>query len=213
MRKLRKSRDEYLPPVKLFVDDVESVIEVMSKASSEPTFNIRTEEYELDHARELSELNREYISELHVKLLEPSICLDIQSDEVRLHATEDTVTTRGVLEELNDFLRSRKVWLSVHDPITLFAIQALVITAAVLALIGSFMKTYDILYGGFGLLAVTLLCLAQSSRRGSVIVLKRHTEQESFWRRNRDQITVGIISAIVGGMITLFITWAAGFFR
>jgi hypothetical protein len=43
-------------------------------------------------------------------------------------------------------------------------------------------------------------------RRHSVVILKRRHEVPSFLTRNRDSLTIAIISALIGGLVTLGVT-------
>ena len=44
LEKLKKPRDEYLPPVRLFIDDAEKIIEIMCEANSHPGFDLGEKE-------------------------------------------------------------------------------------------------------------------------------------------------------------------------
>ena len=54
--------DQYLSAVRLFIDDVEKIIENMKEASglliSNPIFNLKADGYELDDVSELMDLRR-----------------------------------------------------------------------------------------------------------------------------------------------------------
>lgn len=116
MKKLSKSIDRYLQPVKLYIDDVEDLIEIMEEAYGKPTLNLKTDEYELADFSELKDIRtkegRESISRLDILMVEePRISISIDH-EVHVSASSDTSSARGVVDKVQEIMRARKRWLA-----------------------------------------------------------------------------------------------------
>lgn len=194
MLKLVKSRHEYLSPSVLFLDDIERIIEIISKVSDE--IKITTNEYELESVKELSELNKQYITELHIDSHKPSISLDLESQDIRLYLGEVTPEARGILEEIKDVLcsRRRKFW-------SLFSRKGF-ITWIIFSGVSFFLPEGRIWDSALIFLFIPLFTFwiwwswKVVFHEYSLIFLKE-SRQESWWKRNKDKIIVGVIVGVV----------------
>lgn len=211
MKRLRKSLVRLLPPVTLFVDDVERIIEIMSKASTDPTFTVKTDEYSLEHAKQLENLKGEKVGKLKITLREPWISVEVEDDWVRLYAEEDSPVTRGILSEVKDLLRPRRRMLSIAETRSTFAVFLLLLLAG--SLVSELGKGQWWGYGGYVFAAAGLVVVIRMFTVKSVIIPARRIERESFWQRNRDQIVVAALTAVLTFVATLLATWAAGLLR
>ena len=64
MNKLVRSHGEKLRPVKLFLDDVQKIVDILREATDKIT--LKTDEYELQDVKELTELGQQHINELEI---------------------------------------------------------------------------------------------------------------------------------------------------
>lgn len=221
MRELRRSRDKYLPPVKLFLDDVDQIERIMVSDGDNRVLNLTTSEYELDNLRELGEINRSQIEELHFKLLEPPsnnplVVLDIEPQMVRIHTDEETTTIRGIMDKIEDLLYPKRLRISAFperaEPFVL-AMAPMGLGVLLLGLVAAFGLVGPaatlVLISALILVVASLGLMLRSLRARSQIVLRRWSEQDTFWKRNHDLLLV-VVTAALTFVATLLGTWAAG---
>lgn len=140
-------RDEDLPPVRLFVDDVEELVHEMTKDEPNLAANLTTDKYELDSPKDLVDpkMRANPPKELHINLIQaPStnalITVDIRSSGVTLHAEEDNVLSRGILSKASEFLRSKQRRFSSYGE-NLPQLLALMLAAGLLLFVFSTIPT------------------------------------------------------------------------
>lgn len=189
---------ERIPPVKLFLDDVERIVELIGEVSSRVV--LETEDYVLQEPGKLAELPSGSIHYLHVSGWEPYITLSLEPNSAYLYAESDTASSRGVCEKVKTLLLTKKRRLSW---LTLSSFGPGI--SAGLAFSG---LLWGIVTRQLPLILLGVVCASiagpwwwwsreGSFRRYSTIVLRRRTDQESFWRRNADRLVVGIIVGTV----------------
>jgi len=212
MKKLIKSHSERLGPVKLYLDDIERILDIISETSHETT--LLTSEYALGAVGDLENLGCESINKLIIECRELYLTVELRPYVAELYIGQDTAEARGVFEKVKTVLVAnrrrpywliRNLWLAVlpSAPVTWLLLDALErrsVLAAAAAILGFFLM-------GAG----TWWWYELAVHRHSVVVLKRRKERTSFWKRNRDRIATGIILSVInlvaGGLLTLLIQW------
>jgi hypothetical protein len=190
---------ERIPPVKLFLDDVERIAELMGEVSSR--VELETEDYVLKEPSQLADLSCSSIHHLVINGREPYVSLSLEPNSAWLYAESDTASSRGVFEKVKTALLARRRRLS---RLTLnYSAVGMSIGFAFCGLAsGIITRQWPLLLLGF-----VLACVAGpwrwwsyglGFRRYSTIVLRRRGDQESFWGRNADTLVVATISAAVG---------------
>lgn len=206
MEKITKSRFESLPPIKLYLDDIEKIVDILRELSSE--IKIETEEYALKDVNEFASLNKEKLAELRIRSLEPHLSLDLGPRHVWLDIAEDIPSSRGTFEKIKEVLLSRRRKFAG------FAgnLEGGLIVSLILGFATISMGLKAIEGGGalFSIGAVIMLLISLVfgrwyfrviSKESSLIILKRRNQQQSFFQRNKDRIIVGIILALASGFI------------
>jgi hypothetical protein len=187
-----------LPPVRVFVDDVERILEILRQLPGGRT-TVETDEHELGEAAEMTTLER--VSELSiscVKDLDAWIRVTLERSEAVVWFKAADPAWRGAATEVEDVLRrrTRKVaaflrWCAIPLWIAIVAMFVLGFSfEGWWARVGALVSV--ICLGIFASLAFVEL------RRYAIIVRDRSTNATTFWRRNSDALLVNAISAAVG---------------
>lgn len=205
MRELKKSISVDFPPVRLYLDDVEELFNILKKHAK--SVNIETEKYELDDVAHLKEIKSDKIHKLTLSTSSPYISIDFESGSARVYISEDTTLNRGILSEIEDVIKKcrRRIAHIFHKSHLEFYLPVVAVVSVVQAY--EYMKGW--LFGAFAALIIipTVLGLVfgwkiDFSQYSTIVLSERH-KQDTFFKRNRDGIIVGIIVAI----ITAAITW------
>ena len=202
MRRRPKTYSEDVPPVKVYLDDVENIVQIIAEVSDE--ILLRTDEYDFEDATDLASLDQEFINALKITCSDPYLQFEFAPGWIRLYIGSDTPESRGTLEKVKAVLlarRRRLGWLRERwwlaswfwlAPVSLLFLG--IESSAWLPIVAGI--------GGTCLFAVWLWWgYREALYRHSVIVLKRRKEEVSFWKRNSDRIIVGIITALVAGLL------------
>lgn len=106
MQKIIKGLGEHLKPVKLYLGDLERILDILREGSDE--VKISTSEYSLDSLEELSQLRKEYLNELKIWIEKPYVSVDLKPWTARLFTAQDDPTSRGLFVAIKEVLIRRK---------------------------------------------------------------------------------------------------------
>jgi hypothetical protein len=207
MKKVRKPIRKELPPVKLYLDDLESICAILKQKAK--SIDITTEDYEVKDIKQLKNLETKKLHYLSIECSDPYITIEFDEMWARIYFAEDSTYNRGLLSQIEDVLNKRKVFLGRFLAGSWAPALCGMLTS------GSFFAT--IIMFARQLMSYAWLCLALTLlftlftifvfRLGlksySTIILLERKEKVSFWKRNSDQILVAIIAAIIGSLITI----------
>ena len=212
MKKLLKSHSERLDPVKLYLDDIERILDIIRETCPETT--METDEYAVGEVAQLESLGRDSINTLDIECSRPYITLQFRPYVTSLYIGQDTAEARGVFEKVKTVLVANRrrpqwlisnlwfaTWLGVPSLLLFFAaLERRSVAAGAAAILG-------FVLAGAG----TWWAYELAIHRHSVVVLRRRSQGASFWKRNRDRIITGIILSVIdlaaGSMFTLLIQW------
>ena len=202
MRRRTKSYSENVPPVRVYLDDIEKIAEIIAEVSDE--ILLRTDEFDFEDASDLACLNRESINALEIRCSDPYLQFEFAPGSTRLYIGSDTPESRGTLEKVKALLlarRRRPGWLREYWWLAAWFWLA----PLSLLLHGIESSAWLLIVAGIGCTCLLAVWLCWGYRealyRHSVIVLKRRKEEVSFWKRNSDRIIVGIITALVAALL------------
>lgn len=201
MKKISPQYSESLPPVKLFLDDVEKILETFRELGEE--IIIQTAEYEIENLEELTKLHRDQITDIKILHRKPFVSLSLNNSGIHLYIEKDTPELRGVFAKIKDVLLCRKRYLAFNES------DILLVTTPIIFLAG--MNIYENDWSkkilGIGLLIVGVFIFIRSfvisTKKYALIILKYSNQEMPFWIRNMDNIFVAVISAFLGYLISL----------
>ena len=202
IRRVPKSQRINFKPVKIYLDDVEIIYNILQEISED--ISIETDEYAIKDIKQLSRLNKERITMLRFKVLEPFITLDLTPHEAQLYISGDDLVSVGVFEKLKKAVARRQRFSTLSFRyIWLIALPVSFLLSQVILSLGR--KDYTTAWLSFAGFAIGILWYLynayQDMNRHSLIILKYRRDTPSFWRRNADNIKVELISGTFGAIL------------
>jgi hypothetical protein len=206
---------------RLYIDDVQEIVDLLGAEGAEveilvPGYSTRK------GADQLLQFKGKTLHEIQIRRPRPEyVAVDLRPDGGSVYGAEDDATTVGLVNKTADILRRCRRWPSiiVLNGITTgvlalsWATVVIVLSASEPAMVHWSAEKKTLLVAP--LLAILLQYGASvwiSLRRHSVIVCSLRSDAPTYWRRNKDSITVAIIATVVGAflgtLITIFVTKA-----
>lgn len=214
MKKVKKEYIKYYPFLRLFKKDVEEIIKLFKQNCK--SVEIYIDEYKLDDISEIEDIGKQEVSYFHISsTLQAYLSLSSKSANFVL-INEDDLKLRGLETKIEQILAKRKsAWDILNSP--WLYIPYIIITAGVviwwlLSLTSSNLSlTFFISMVGVMMLGLFPLCIWRileyiDSNKHCVIFLCNPEERSNFFKRNKDRLIIGLIGAIVGGIITFIAT-------
>ncbi len=211
MERKIQTHGEQLKQVLLYREDIEQIVELLREVS--PNVELSTDEHKFSDVKEWADMKRDYFTNMQVATRDPYVSLDLSKSSVWLYIAEDTPQSRGAFEKIKRFLMDRKPpgqWLlNFWMPSLVLNVSILLFNLALWGKIPLWGKNgiFLTVTGLFMLGCVWWWWLAfrAQTRKYSIVVPKYRLDAPDFWKRNADKIVIAVISAIVGGLLTLLI--------
>lgn len=210
MKKRADDQDKKFPPCTLFLDDIEEIIQQIKSVTSD--IGISDKSYEFDSIEELIQNSGSKIKELKLRG-RYGISVNIAKHSIYLFVSGYDEKYIGVFYILREFLKSKVGWLRrfLRPMRWLFIVWFSLIGVPIISTIIKHkpeLKVIDQIYTIiFGLMLLFYVISLLLTWKGSTIYLERRHKVSKFWERNRDTIIVGIITAIIGGIVVGIITY------
>lgn len=211
MQRKPQSYGEQLKPVRLYIDDLEQIVEVLQEVATD--VEISTDEYTLTDIGQLPELKREFFTFLELATREPYISVNLKPNGIWLYIAKDDMVSRGAFEKIKRILVKRKrpfAWL-LHN-----SVMSGLFTGLALNLLGwGFIQGSSVgrVLGIFALiLGVWWSWYGHKDHftKYSLIIPKHRIDEPNFFKRNADDVVLAIIAALVGSLLTLVIAKLTG---
>ncbi len=213
MREKEKTKSLYekLPPIRLFLDDLDKIVEIFKEVSD--NINIETKDYYFDNVKEIKNINAEYITDLEIKSREPYISLEFNSNGSTIYAAEDTLITRGALDKIKTILRPRQLkYINPTFHALLNTLLGVTFTSSLMMIgIGIELGYYNqIQYYSLSIIGVVIFIISYFIHKWddsilfknySMISLRKKDDKTSFWKRNWDQFITGAAASFIAGLV------------
>ena len=213
MKKIIGSLSERLPPVRLYLEDLENIVELLNEADAH--IEIQTQNHSFQDLTDLEKLPVKSLQEL--KFMTKGllyISLDFEKRRTFLFILKNTGIQRSVFSKLQEFLISRrrqtfqfgKSWDNQF-----YTINGVAFILLILYFVLCNIFNLDFLFSSIGGIVIytviLILALVRDFTNKTVIYLKYKSEMPNFWERNNDQIGLLIISLILTIAITAVVTY------
>jgi len=184
MKKKTKTIVTELPPIKIYLDEIQDIVEFLYGEVGKDKVMIETENYRIEDPGDFKTIDEEQLDSLIISTANPySIEVRLTSYRATINAHDDTKSL-GISSKIESILMRGK--RSVAN---------------------IFKKLRDSVYGVVApLLLISIYCLISipiffvGIKRYSIIILKNRKEIPTFWKRNKDQISMIIFT----GLVTFF---------
>lgn len=195
------------PPVNLTREDIDEILEALK--SSCQKVDIEDEEYEYETLEEIEKVQGKVVkSRLMFRGSYPTIEIILKGHTAGPYVAVANVDEAFIpFNKIKGILERRKkkpLHLLFTPPATVILIL-LVLTPLFLNMLRPDMVPKLLAFVLFVGIITAILLLSKPINKGmfSTITLVMRHEQLSFWARNKDQIWLLVIGAIVGGILTL----------
>lgn len=198
-RKFNSFKKEF-PPIKLYLDDLKKIANILSEKCS--VVSIGTDDCIFLNIDELKELDATLIKDLEISCKNPYLRLSFRPYRAELYFSEDNIENRGLASKLEDIIQKRQrnklFWWTVNSANILFAISlSLIIYWQTNSLVAA--------YIAFILLSFAFIPLVIKFKRHTTILLKNKKDDIGFYSRNKDKIILTILGAGIGAVFTLLV--------
>ena len=204
----------FLKPLKIEFNDIKKIFEVLSEVSKD--YEIKTNETQFDNLEELTTISDDVIYDLNLISHSPFVSVQFKKNgSTHLYIEKNTLELRGALEKINNILKPKQVKLYNCCAKLAKVLKVIFCITAIPILFLLNSKTPNKItiisvFIYFGLLISFVIFWASYGtyveNRYNRIYL--HGKKDTFWKRNKDSIIVGIITTIVSGIVSFI----AGYF-
>jgi hypothetical protein len=214
MKRLQPTLHAWLPPVVLYREDIDEIIERIRRTSKEG-IQFRCGGFAFESLEEIIEQRGDELKDLTIEGRLGWFGVSIGKGQITLAAGAPDDHVAGDWHYLKNFLREKVPWYTWLLWRPMFWVFVIFFGVSVLSVfvkgsIATTPRVAGILLGAFVLMF--LLSLLHYQRRPRVYLGPRH-RFPSFWKRNADQISVGAIGAGIGSVLTLLVQAILAHFR
>lgn len=210
MKEIPQPIDKSFPPLKLYIDDIATLYDLLKKNCAKVT--LLTTKYELQDVSLFKECGPKDIHELRFRCHDPYISLDFLPSRARLHIDDSSIVNKGLAYEITAILQKRiRKCLRPFSSVVFVSIIGFI--AFLLPIMIIVRAPYDIGASILGLclfLAYILfgaLSMVFSLKRYSTIVFSESNRQSSFLSKNRDQLIIVVITVVLTALATSLVNW------
>lgn len=201
-----------VPRCRLYLDDVQAIVDVLGAGGGEVEITVPGYGTK-DGADELLTLHQETLNVIEIRRRQPvfvNVTVVLGPDRGYVFGISDDSETLGTVTKIEGIIRHRRRWPSTiaFNPVTfvllLVAWFAIILGAdsATRAHAHWSWTTRTLLFAPLALIAIQVALTAWITvRRHTIIVCARRHNAPSFWKRNRDFIAVGSLTAVIGAVI------------
>lgn len=197
MKKREQSLSQEFKPMKLYYEDLEEIYDVFKEHPGEVKFDADT--YELENLNEVLDIKKDDFTDFKIYAHNPYVSLDFSKNSIRLYISDDTPFQRGLFEKLKTVLKKKERYF-ISSLFSYYAYALLIVVMSTLSYWENRYITYSI--GASAAFFYALYTMYVFKWR-SIIVPSHRSSRPNFLQRNKDQIILVIISAIIGGLVSL----------
>jgi uncharacterized membrane protein SpoIIM required for sporulation len=217
MEKIPQSWEKNYKPLKLFKDDIEEIVKIITAGPAETDIHIEVDEFRLDNPSELNEIKKDIIKELYIGV--ETFMLQLRLGRKNAHlwvGDKDNTMLMGIAIRIDEILRKRQRFLGylsfgIRPQLTYFFLGFPIGVFLFL----SFARTSHTPL--FVLLLIAFLIIGLGGiayflyfqHHFSTIRMFYSYEKPNFFKRNKDTILVNVIVSIVSLVVGVFGTLLA----
>jgi len=213
MKRINKPLSKEYLPVRIFLEDIESIEELLSVNKS--GYKIKTESLEFSSVEELrKKYDNESISNLEISSSDPYISIEFKKLWARLYIGSDNNIETGLFYKLDKIILAATL-----KPSFLYSHQTL--WSGYIGFIILKFLLHGVMYQIISVLSYLLLAWAlwvvyiRLSKHSEIVLSKRH-DIKSFLARNKDQIIVNLFTVSIGailGILGTIIAYKMGYLK
>ena len=205
MKKKKQIFDKDFKMPNLFREDLENIELIIKNYLKPSEYKLESESFEYSEVAEIK-INPKQINNLRIQTNNPDLFIDLTKKKASIHADDDGVNTVGSIKKMMDIIEKRErkfLWYSSN--VGMLLILPLM-TLSILSLVS--LQLVDKLYAIIILVSSIILLvggLYATEYQFSIINFMYKEDKPSFFRRNKDQIGVNVIIAIISFLLGLLL--------
>lgn len=194
-----------LPPLRLYLDQLREVYDVLSIHCDKPII-IQTCGYRITDLDELENLPDEQTNELYISSNIPNLQIKLAQNYGEIYSSESSLEVEGLLSRIEKILLHGKTrypispfnnWLPFLFGLSLclgiiFRYQNFVIISIIILLVNFLWAILDFNF---------------VNKPVNTIIFKSRKDSPNFWKRNKDDILKLVLGIIIGSFITKYIDY------
>jgi hypothetical protein len=215
---IMKKRDSgiYLKakPSKLYLSDINSIIDVFKELSDE--INIKSEVYSYEDIEDMRKSPEKKTNSLEISTFKPTyLRLNFTPTSISISSTNDTILMNGATEKIKKIIEQRqnKYFTIMNHFITAILMGAFV-AAIYIGLPLFLFKTNYPIYTSLIFIIISYYCayilykkhISYCLNDYSQIIFQDNENDISFWERNKDVFITTIIATVIGGVFVAIVT-------
>ncbi len=209
MKKIKENKTISYRYVSVYVDDIESIYNIINHIAG--NVKIQADGYEFDDLNEFLERHVPVNGMKSVKLSsdDPRFYVDIDENSVYVSTESDQ---DYFILKMEEWFRSSKFWFD--DKKIFWCSGAILVLGILLILFADSIERYFLFEGGEKILSLSgaaimplsgcFLMLSSFFKKVS-LVDSRKAQRTNLFKRNKDSIFVGVVSAVLGGVLLLIL--------
>ena len=208
MEKISQHLSKEFSIVRLYLDDLEAINEILSQMEGSVTWT--TETYKFDSLNEL--LDNYKLPAIHKLVIEsrvPYVTIELRHFRSTVTVVSYEPRDEGIFTQLNKILQNSQSKYQYLFSTKFFWILMIIFF---LALYGIEPEIHPGIYGTYLALAFSLSFYGgwiKAYKNTKIKLINRH-EEKNFWARNKDQIILIVIGALLGSLLTYLIQLISG---
>lgn len=194
MKKLDQSISQEYLPVKLHLNDLVEMQQILRESTK--NYKLQSSGYIYDSIEELaSNIGKHELFELEISSSEPYARIEFTRMWAKLYVGSSKLDSAGLFHNLHRILAKsrRRLWI-MYSYYTVWGLNILSFAATYVQSPWRSVFSFSALTMVFWVLFIRL-------RRHSTIILVSRDVPVTFWSRNKDEIIIALISAIMGAIL------------
>lgn len=201
---------------RLFRDDLVEIEKIIKNELKPREYKLETKDYEYEEIESIPSDTKQTV-DFHIQTHDPYISIDFNRFSARVYAGDDNLDTTGALTKIIEILsrKERKVLFWSQKIAVWIAPILFIAPIQALTEIGEIKSTKHWVALGVSLLAAIwwIVSFYSSMYKFSTIRFVFHKESPGFLTRNKDQIILVILGAVIGALATGLFTFIFKTFR
>jgi hypothetical protein len=207
MKRKNQSYIKELEMPRLFREDLISIEKIIKEDLQPKEYKIETKEYEYESVNLIPD-DHKTVTELRIQTYTPYISIEFNRFNARIYSADDDLKTTGALTKILEILvkKERRVLYWSQKTSTFLAPILFLVSFRLLVETGKLELTKQWLTLGIFISSIIwwVASFHTSMRRFSIINFALSRERPNFLQRNKDQIMLLIVGAILGTFFTVF---------
>lgn len=215
MKKKTNSITKTIIAPKVYLEDVEEIINILSKVTKASDIKISTEEYDFEDLEDLKHSESKRLKKLEIQSSNPYCRISLSPISGWINASSETTDEVYLVTQIGELLKKSErmsigAFLLFYSNIYIKIFMYIVVIG--LFLIGIIPKQKNDLFVFFAFIGYFLTFImdkvGQSMSEKGSIYLEYRSNFKNFWVRKKDDLVVGVIV----GTITLLLGLLLGYF-